>query len=395
MAFFHGEDLANASSIAFLFIAAIISGVISYIISKTTSAPIDDMIKSLKALEKGDLTVKVKKQADANMGKLAEVFNKSTAKLRQVLLNVTNSIDELISSTNTIHELASQEEEISEEFAHIMVDTVEKDENRLNELKDLVKTISEMLSQMSAGVEQIAANASDATESAINASELANSGEEAMSQVVTQMEQIDASSENTSNTIQKLGENSETIGQIVETITGIADQTNLLALNAAIEAARAGEQGRGFAVVADEIRQLAEQSGEAAKQIARLIASVQDETQKAVKAQEEGRQNVKKGLEAVNTAGEAFEKILAAVNKVSEQMQEISAATEEMAASTEDTHSSFRRVTDITVDNANKADDFKQYIQRQKQIAEQLQNISKDLRQRTQNLKRSTSQLNI
>lgn len=252
-----------------------------------------------------------------------------------------------------------------------------------------------MLSQMSSGVEQIAANASEASATAVNTATLADTGEEAMKQVISQMEKIRASSENTGETIRKLGENSETIGQIVETITGIADQTNLLALNAAIEAARAGEQGRGFAVVADEIRKLAEQSGNAAKQIAELIAAVQEETEKAVKAKDEGGENVVKGIQAVKTAGETFESILQSVQKVAEQMQEISAATEQMAASTEDTHESFRKMTEITVDTTNQAEDFAQFIKKQNTLIEELNTTAGYLLKNVATLKDATKGVKI
>ena len=109
------------------------------------------------------------------------------------------------------------------------------------------------------------------------------------------MTAIEKSVDLVASTISKLNERSQEIVQIVDAISTIAGQTNLLALNAAIEAARAGEQGRGFAVVADEVRKLAEQSQEAAKQIAALITMIKEDTKEAVSAMDTGVQEVKTG----------------------------------------------------------------------------------------------------
>jgi methyl-accepting chemotaxis protein len=109
--------------------------------------------------------------------------------------------------------------------------------------------------------------------------------------------------------IESLGKRSEEIGEIVNVITNISDQTNLLALNAAIEAARAGEQGRGFAVVAEEVKNLAEDSREAAERISKMIKEVQNETSKAVEAMQRGTKETAQGMEHVQVTGKAFREI--------------------------------------------------------------------------------------
>ena len=146
------------------------------------------------------------------------------------------------------------------------------------------------------------------------------------------MANIEKAVDDSANLVGKLGERSQEIGTIVDTISGIAGQTNLLALNAAIEAARAGEQGRGFAVVAEEVRKLAEQSQDAAKQIAELIGAIQNDTNQAVDAMNEGTREVRKGTEVVTSAGQAFGQIVNLVDRVSDQVSDISAAIEQMAA---------------------------------------------------------------
>ena len=144
----------------------------------------------------------------------------------------------------------------------------------------------------------------------------ASEGNKAVDTAIGQMISIWKTVDNSAQVVAELGERSKEIEQIVEAISGIASQTNLLALNAAIEAARAGEQGRGFAVVAEEVRKLAEQSQEAAKQIAKLISDIQGKTGEAVTAMVNGTQEVRRGTEVVDQAGRAFKDINGHVQEV-------------------------------------------------------------------------------
>ena len=147
------------------------------------------------------------------------------------------------------------------------------------------------------------------------------------------MDQVRAAGDQASETITALGEKSQKITGIVATITGIAKQTDLLALNAAIEAARAGEHGRGFSVVAENVRQLAEQAGHAAADIAKLIEEIQSETARAVEAVETGARQTRDSTNRVNEAGVVFQQIGASVEDMSSRVEEIAAAIEEIAES--------------------------------------------------------------
>ncbi|MGM9572494.1 MAG: methyl-accepting chemotaxis protein, partial [bacterium] len=149
--------------------------------------------------------------------------------------------------------------------------------------------------------------------------QIASQGGAVIENAVSKMQGIRNSVNQTAKAVAGLGEESKKIGVIVDTIAEIAAQTNLLALNAAIEAARAGEHGTGFAVVADEVRKLAEQSQAAAREIADLIAAVQEESNNAVLVMQQGLQEVESGTGAVDSAGSTFNDIIKMITAVAEE----------------------------------------------------------------------------
>jgi methyl-accepting chemotaxis protein len=180
------------------------------------------------------------------------------------------------------------------------------------------------MEELTSTVKQNAENARQANQLATSASDIAVKGGHAVNEVVQTMALISASSGK--------------IADIIGVIEGIAFQTNILALNAAVEAARAGEQGRGFAVVASEVRNLAQRSAAAAKEIASLIEASVDK--------------IYTGSKLADQAGATMHEVVVAVKRVTDIMAEISAASEEQSAGIEEVNQAIVQMDDMTQQNA-------------------------------------------
>ncbi|WP_311752477.1 methyl-accepting chemotaxis protein [Proteus columbae] len=180
------------------------------------------------------------------------------------------------------------------------------------------------MEELTATVKQNADNALQASKLAESASETAIRGGQITHSVVETMDAITQSSQK--------------IGAIISVIDGIAFQTNILALNAAVEAARAGEQGRGFSVVAGEVRNLAQRSADAAKEIKLLI--------------DESVLRVSQGSQLVNNAGQTMEELVTSVNKVTELMAEIASASDEQSRGIHQVADAVSQMDQVTQQNA-------------------------------------------
>ncbi|SHI76905.1 methyl-accepting chemotaxis protein [Propionispora hippei] len=310
-------------------------------ITKSITGPLSFMVGLCRDFAAGDFRDKgstVNRRDE--IGQLVTALEHTRSSLQVLLKQVGQSVEQVASSSEELSAGAEQSSQAANQVACSMAEVAKGMENQMSAANDT----SAVVQQMSASIQQVAANVHEVSNHSDQASEKASHGKESIDKAVKQMFHIENTVTTLAGVVAKLGERSKEIGQIVDTISGIAGQTNLLALNAAIEAARAGEQGRGFAVVAEEVRKLAEQSQEAAKQIAALIGEIQGDTNMAVDAMEEGTREVKLGTGIVDASGQAFQEIVTVITLVSEQIKEITAAVEQMAVGSQQVAESAKQI---------------------------------------------------
>ncbi len=223
----------------------------------------------------------------------------------------------------TVSDIAASADAIATASGEISMGNLDLSQRTEQQAMALERTASSM-EQLTSTVRQNADNAKQASTLANNASEIAEKGGEVVSRVVSTMNDINDSA--------------RSIGDIIGVIEGIAFQTNILALNAAVEAARAGEEGRGFSVVAAEVRNLAQRSASAAREIKDLIgASVE---------------RVSNGSTLAKDAGQTMDEVVKAVKRVTDIMGEISAASSEQSAGIEEINLAVTQMDSGTQQNA-------------------------------------------
>ncbi|WP_305798477.1 methyl-accepting chemotaxis protein [Uliginosibacterium sp. TH139] len=272
----------------------------------TSDAGLRDIARVLGALAKGDLTEKISADYQGTFADLKNYTNETVRSLEQMLRHIREA-------SETIHTAAG-------EIASGNTDLSSRTEEQAASLEETASSMEELTST----VKQNAQNARQANKLAEGASEVASRGGDVVGRVVTTMGEIN--------------ESARKIVDIIGVIDGIAFQTNILALNAAVEAARAGEQGRGFAVVAGEVRNLAQRSAAAAKEIKGLISN--------------SVEKVEDGNRLVETAGKTMEEVVTSIKRVTDIMNEISAASLEQSNGIEQVSTAVIQMDETTQQNA-------------------------------------------
>jgi methyl-accepting chemotaxis protein len=180
----------------------------------------------------------------------------------------------------------------------------------------------------------------------------ATRGRQAIDSGVQGMERVQEKMESIAATVVRLSERSQAIAEIIVTVSGLAEQSNLLAVNAAIEAAKAGEQGKGFAVVAQEVRNLAEQSRQATRQVREILGDIQKSVGAAVMITEQGSKTVALGVEQTTEAGHAIRELAEHIAGAAEAAAQIAASSQQQLAGMDQVAQAMENINQVTAENA-------------------------------------------
>ncbi|MDP2826778.1 MAG: methyl-accepting chemotaxis protein [Sulfuritalea sp.] len=277
-----------------------------------TQGAILRLMNEMGDLADGDLRVRATVSEDIT-GAIADSVNYTVEELAVLVRRINDAAERVTSASNAAQSTSN--------------DLLAATKVQSAEIMGANAAVLEMANSMKA----VSSSALESARVANASLEAARKGAAAVSNSISGMNEIRTQIQETSKRIKRLGESSQEIGEIVELISDITEQTNVLALNAAIQAASAGEAGRGFSVVAEEVQRLAERSGEATKQIAAIVKTIQTDTNDAVAAMEHSTHGVVEGAKLSDAAGQALNEISSVSQDLARLIQVISTDTQAQA----------------------------------------------------------------
>jgi methyl-accepting chemotaxis protein len=316
----------------------------------------------------------------------------NAAEMSQAAADASSSVTEMVASIEEVAASAGGLSAAAEDTASSIVQTLAS----IRQVTENTEALSASAEQTSSSITEMSATVKEVEQKALESARLAEKvakdasqhGLAAAREAMKGMEHIKNTVLATAEAVNRLGKRSQEIGQILKVIDEVTDQTSLLALNAAILAAQAGEHGRGFAVVAEEIRELAERTAASTKEIANLIATVQQETAASVQAMDKGLKAVEDGVGLVSITSDVFEQVAESSKQAADVARAIELTTAEQTKGV-------AQITEAAVTIAGQIERIAQAMQEQRKGSERIAQAAEKMRDITRQMKVATQEQTV
>ena len=347
---------------------------------------------AITRLADGDFTVRVDPESRHDgVREMGETLNDVIADLESTLAGVQAFTDDVAES---MRELSASSDEIEAATGEI-ARTVQEISAGTDEQRDRLQTVADETNNLSATVEEVASTAGTVAENTERAGRHRREGREAAEEAAEALDEVQTETEDAVAEVDALVDQIGEIQQFADVIGDVADQTDMLALNANVEAARSNTDGDGFAVVADEIKQLAEEAGDRAADIDRLVGEIQDQTDETVAQIRTTSDRIADSSDTVERAIEAMYDIDEVVAEVSEGIEDIDRATDDQATSTEEVAATVEEVAEIAEENAADASEVSAAAEQQTATVAEVARTAGTVADRAEDLSAAVAQFEV
>ncbi|MDX3773511.1 methyl-accepting chemotaxis protein [Chromatiaceae bacterium AAb-1] len=340
-----------------IIISLIFVAVLAAIFSRSIILPIQKAVTATQTIADGNLTRTIEDDGKDETAMMLSAVNAMQNQLKNTLRAIGDSSNQLAAT--------------SEELSAVTEQSTRTMHQQSEELEQAATAVTELTT----AIEEVARNATATSQESDTADEKAQQGRQKVQETIRTIEGLVHDIQHTMKGVEQLAVRVNDIGSVLDVIRAIAEQTNLLALNAAIEAARAGESGRGFAVVADEVRALAHRTQESTKEIESMMKSVQADTDNTVKAMQTSNQRATDTLSVANEAGEALKQIAHGISQINEQNITIASAAEEQATVAREVDRNLVNIRDLAAQTASGANETSASSAELARLAEELNQL--------------------
>lgn len=356
-------DKAQATLVVANLVAIVLGALLVFWLDRLIATPLKQATMVAQQIATGDLTVSVPAPDRRDeVGQLVRALAAMVDAWKQMMKETNSGIVTLSAAASEILASTMQASAGATESAAAVSETTATVEE--------VKQTALLASQKARLVSDAAQKAAQTAETGRRAVE---GGIEGMASVQDQMESI-------ADTIVRLSERSQAIAEIIATVGGLAEQSNLLAVNAAIEAAKAGEQGKGFAVVAKEVKDLADQSRQATRQVRLILGDIQKAISAAVMTTEQGSRTVASGVEQTTEAGNAIRILSESIADAAQAAVQIAASSQQQLAGMDQVALAMENIKQVSAENAAGAKQSEASAHNLNELGQKLRQVSERFR---------------